>query len=192
MIREYLQKELKIAGLDRIEISRSLKRIDVTVYVARPGVAIGRGGESIEAVNKHLSKKIDMPIEVAIKEVSEPELSAEIIANNVATSMGRGQSTKRAMLSEMEKAVQAGAKGVKIWVSGDFGVPKQSRTIKVEDGHVPLQMIRADVEFAREDVTIRNEGLRGVKVWIYKGEILQESPSKEEKDENKHRNRSKR
>jgi small subunit ribosomal protein S3 len=172
MIRDFLNKELKIAGLDRVEISRSLKRIEVTVYVARPGVAIGRGGESIDAVNKELSRRIDMPIEVRIKEVDKPDLSAEILANEVATSMEHGQSPTRAMLAVRDKAMQAGAKGVTIWVSGDFGVPKQSRTIKIDEGHVPLQTIRADVDFAREAVTIRNEGLRGVKVWVFKGEIL--------------------
>jgi small subunit ribosomal protein S3 len=191
MIRDFLGEALKIAGLDRIEISRSLKRIDVTVYVARPGVAIGRGGESIDKVNKELNRRIDMPVEVTIKEVSEPELSAEIMANNIANAMERGHSPKRAMLSEQEKAMKSGAKGIKIWVSGDFGIPKQSRTIKTEDGHVPLQTIRADVDFAREHVTIRNEGLRGVKVWVYKGELLGErSQEEDESDRNKSKKRN--
>jgi small subunit ribosomal protein S3 len=185
MIREYLQDALKIAGLDKIKISRSLKRIEVTVFVARPGVAIGRGGESIDEVNKDLSKRIDMPIEVRIKEVASPELSAEIIANNVASAMERGQSPRRAMYSEKEKALQAGAKGIRIWIAGDFGVPKQSRTIKLSEGHIPLQTIRADIEFAREDVMIRNEGLRGVKVWVYKGDILDNNLNDEEDSEEK-------
>lgn len=168
-IRDYLRKKLGIAGLEKIEILRSSKDVTVNVYVARPGVAIGRGGEGIDLIKKHLSQKYRVPIEVKINEVKKPETCARVIARNIAEGMERRRSPKRLMVMERDKAMTSGAKGIKIWISGDFGVPKQSRTIKVEEGVVPLQTLRAEVDYASEVARVRNAGLHGVKVWVYRG-----------------------
>lgn len=174
MIRDYLTEKLRAAGLDRVEIARSLNRIEVNVFVARPGVAIGRGGEGIDALKKELFRKMRMNIDVKINEVRKPELSAAILARNVADSMQRGQSPRRIMNMEKDKAMQAGAKGVRIWISGDFGVPKQSRTMKISEGVIPLQTLRADIDFVTVGTVIRNEGLRGIRVWVNRGYFEEE------------------
>lgn len=174
LIREFIEKRFSSAGLERLDISRSTNKIEVNVYVARPGVAIGRGGEGIDAAKKHLSQKLQMNVDVKVNEVKKPDCSAEIIALSVAEGMQRGQSARKLMSVETEKALQAGAKGVRIWISGDFGVPKQSRTIKISEGHIPLQTLRAEIDFAKTDILIRNEGLRGVKVWVYHGDKMGE------------------
>lgn len=165
-IREFLQKRLANAGLDRVEIRRSAKRIEVTVYVARPGVAIGRGGEGIEEIKGELNKEFEKDIEISIKEVNNPDLSARIIALEIAEGLEKRRSPKRLMMNAKEKVMQAGADGVKIWISGDFGVPKQSRTIKYAEGSIPLQTLRADVDYGDAPAMIRSAGLHGVKVWI--------------------------
>ncbi|MBN1619043.1 30S ribosomal protein S3 [Candidatus Dojkabacteria bacterium] len=178
-IREFINKELKPAGLDNVEISRSLNKTNVDVHVARPGIAIGRGGEGIEKLKNELQRRFGKDIDIKIKEVKKPELSAKVIAYNIATGMEKRQSPKRLMITEREKAMQAGALGIKIWISGDFGVPKQSRTIKMEFGTTPLQRLRADIDFAEEAAAVRNAGKHGVKVWVYKGDIKKNSNEKE-------------
>lgn len=166
-IRDYLNKKLAMAGLQKVEILRSSNNVTVNVTVARPGVAIGRGGEGIDLIKTHLSRKMQIPIDIKIHEVKKPDTSARVIARTIAEGMERRRSPKRLMATEKDKAMAAGAKGVKIWISGDFGVPKQSRTLKVEEGEIPLQTIRANVDFASEEAHVRNAGLHGVKVWVY-------------------------
>jgi len=174
MIRGYITEKLRIAGLDRVEIARSLNRIEVNAFVAKPGVAIGRSGEGIDLIKKYLYRKLQMPVDVKINEVRKPGLSAAILARSVADAMQRGQSPRRIMNMEKDKAMQAGAKGVRIWISGDFGVPKQSRTMKVSEGCIPLQTLRVDIDFVVVDTIIRNEGLRGIRVWINRGDFEEE------------------
>jgi small subunit ribosomal protein S3 len=152
--------------------------VNVNVTVARPGVAIGRGGEGIDLIKTHLSRKLQIPIDIKIHEVKKPDTSARVIARTIAEGMERRRSPKRLMVTEKEKAMSAGAKGIKIWISGDFGVPKQSRTIKIEEGEVPLQTIRAGVDFASEAAQVRNAGLHGVKVWVYCAEEEDDSDKK--------------
>lgn len=182
-IREYLGKKLSSAGLERIEILRSSNIVNVNVYVARPGVAIGRGGEGIDEIKKHLSRKFQVPIEIKINEIKKAEMSARVIARNIVEGMERRRSPKRLMVTERDKAMTAGAKGIKIWISGDFGVPKQSRTIKLEEGVVPLQTIRANVDFASEAARVRNAGLHGIKVWVYRGEEDEDESKKKSNTE---------
>ncbi len=167
-IREYLGERLSRAGLDKIEILRSSNLVDINVFVSRPGVAIGRGGEGIDLLKKELSQRFMLPIEIKINEVKKPDMSARVIARNIVEGMERRRSPKRLMVTERDKAMTAGAKGIKIWISGDFGVPKQSRTIKIDEGMVPLQTLRADVDYASEFAQVRNAGLHGIKVWVYR------------------------
>lgn len=180
-IRDYITGKLRVAGLDRVDILRSLNKIEVNVFVARPGVAIGRGGEGIDLIKKELFRMLQVKVDIKINEVRKPELSAPILARNVVDSMQRGQSPRRVMNMEKDKALQAGAKGVRIWISGDFGVPKQSRTMKISEGVIPLQTLRADIDFAIEDTVIRNEGLRGVRVWINRGYFEEDDKKKKVK-----------
>lgn len=168
-IREYLKKRLGIAGLERIEILRSSNILNINVYVARPGVAIGRGGEGIDLIKRELSRKFQQLVEVKIHEVKKSEMSAKVIARSIVEGMERRRSPKRLMTAERDKAMTAGAKGIKIWISGTFGVPKQSRTIKVEEGVVPLQTLRAALDYASDTAHVRNAGLHGIKVWVYRG-----------------------
>jgi len=167
MIRDYVRSKLRIAGLDRIDILRSSNMISVEVYVARPGVAIGRGGEGIDLLKKELSVKCKVPVEVRVNEVKKPEMSAHVIAHNIVEGMERRKSPKQLMITERDKALNAGAQGVKIWISGTFGVPKQSRTIKMEQGVVPMQTIRANIDYASDTAAVRNAGQHGIKVWVY-------------------------
>lgn len=181
-IRDYVTQRLKSAGLDTVEISRSSSKITVNVFVARPGVAIGRGGEGIEQLKTELNRKFGRKdIEIKINEVRKPELSAKVVAQNIATGLEKRQSPKRLMIGERDRVMQAGAVGVKIWISGDFGIPKQSRTLKIEEGSIPLQKLRADIDFANEEALIRNAGKHGVKVWIYRETKEGEDDSSEAK-----------
>ncbi len=168
MIRDYLREKLTIAGLDKIEISRTSNIVNVNVFVARPGVAIGRGGEGIDVIKKELGRKCKGNVDIKINEVRKPDMAAHVIARNVVEGLERRKTAKKVMMTERDKAMAAGAKGVKIWISGTFGVPKQSRVVKLEEGVVPLQTIRADIDFAEDTAQVRNAGKHGVKVWVYR------------------------
>ncbi len=178
-IRDHVNERLQNAGIESVEIVRSSNMITVKAYVARPGVAIGRGGEAIDLLKKELSKITKTNVEIKINEVKKSEMSAKVMAQNIVNGLENRQSPKRLMIAEKEKAIQAGAKGVRIWISGDFGVPKQSRVMKVSEGSIPLQTLRAAIDYADMPALIRNAGLHGVKVWVYKGETEEEE--KEEK-----------
>jgi small subunit ribosomal protein S3 len=173
-IRKYLKEKLSMAGLDKIEITRSMNNLDVNVFVARPGVAIGRGGKGIDEIKKVLAKKYKTPIDIKINEVKKAELSARVIARTIADGIEKRMSPKKMMENEKDKAVQAGAKGVKIIISGRIGGSDIARSIKAQEGPVPLQTIRADIDYAEEVASTTNAGLFGVKVWIYKEELEKE------------------
>lgn len=169
-IRSYVKEKLKMAGLDRVEIIRSLNSIVVNAYVARPGVAIGRGGEGIDILKKELKKRVKGDIEVKINEVKKPELSAQVIARNIADAIEKRQSPKKIMAMEKEKAIQGGAKGIKIKIAGRIGGAEIARSITTHEGPVPLQTLKADIDYSEEIAATANAGLMGVKVWVYKGE----------------------
>ena len=167
-LRKMVAGRLSRAGLDKIEIARSLKKVVVNVYVSRPGVAIGRGGEEIDKLKSDVVKKFKINIDIKINEVKDPDLSARILARNIADGIERRQSPKRMMIAEKERAMQGGAKGVKIVVSGRVGGNDIARTITEKEGPVPLQTLRADIDFATEVAATVNAGLIGVKVWVYR------------------------
>jgi len=168
-IRKIIRKALHDAGIDSIKIYRTIKKIDIRVYVARPGVAIGRGGEGIDRLQKKLSMMLQQDVEVKIKEVAKADVSARIIARTIADGIERRVPPKLLMISAKEKAVMAGAKGIKIWVSGRINNVSQARTIKVGEGSIPAQTLKADIDYAEEIARTSNAGLLGVKVWVYKG-----------------------
>lgn len=168
-IEAKVRKTLKDAGVDQVKIMRSANKIEVLASVARPGVAIGRGGEGIDKLQKEMKNMTKMDIEVKIKEVKKADTSARIIARTIAEGIERRQPSKLLMLSAKEKAMMAGAKGLRIWISGRINNASQARTIKVTAGTVPAQTLKADIDFAMDTAKTLDAGLMGVKVWIYNG-----------------------
>ncbi len=177
-IKRDVSKAFKQSGLETVFISRDGDKIAVEVTVAKPGVAIGRGGEGIENVKKGLSKKFKKNVDVKISEIKKADTSARIIARSIADGIERRQPPKLLMMSYKEKAMGAGAKGIRIWVGGRIGGASQARTIKVSEGPVPLHTFRAEIDFAKETAVTMDAGLLGVKVWVY-------NPPKDEASEKK-------
>lgn len=168
-IEAKIKEAMKDAGVDKIEINRSANKVEIIAYVARPGVAIGRGGEGIDKLQKELKRTMKADIEVKIREIKKPDLSASIIARGIADGIERRQPSKLLVQSAKEKAMMAGAKGLRIWVSGRINNASQARTVKVTAGSVPAQTLKADIDYASETAKTMDAGLMGIKVWIYKG-----------------------
>lgn len=169
-IKEIVTKAMKDSGIDCIKINRALNKVEVELFVARPGVAIGRGGEGIDKLQKEISRMIKKEVEIKIREVKKADISAHIIARSIADGIERRQPSKLLMASAKEKAMMAGAKGVRIWVSGRINNASQARTIKANDGSVPAQTLKADIDYAEDTAKTLDAGLMGIKVWIYKGD----------------------
>ncbi len=170
-IREFLKKKLYTAGISKIEIERASERVKVIIYTAKPGVVIGKGGAEIEKVKGELQKYTSKKLIVDIKEVKKPDKDAQLVAENIALQLENRISFRRAMKSCMSRSLKAGALGIKTAVSGRLGGADMARTEFYSEGTIPLQTLRADIDygFAEADTTY---GKVGVKVWIYKGEIL--------------------
>lgn len=177
-IRKFLKKKLYAAGISKIEIERASDRVKIIIYTAKPGVVIGKGGNEIEVTKKELSKITDKKITVDIKEIKKPDRDAQLVAENIAGQLENRVSFRRAMKSCMGRTMKAGAMGIKAAVSGRLGGADIARTEFYSEGTIPLQTLRADIEygFAEADTTY---GKVGVKVWIYKGEILPTKNSEE-------------
>ena len=174
-IRKYLKKKLYSAGVSKIEIERASDRIRVIIHTAKPGVIIGKGGAEIEVTKAELAKLTDKKILVDIKEIKKPDKDAQLVAENIALQLENRVSFRRAMKSCMGRTMKAGALGIKTCCAGRLGGADMARTEFYSEGTIPLQTLRADIDygFAEADTTY---GKVGVKVWIYKGEIL---PTKE-------------
>ncbi len=170
-IRKFLKKKLYSAGISRIEIERASDRVKVVIYTAKPGVVIGKGGAEIEVTKKELSKMTGKKVLVDIKEVKRPDKDAQLVAENIAQQLENRISFRRAMKSCMGRTMKSGALGIKTSVSGRLGGADIARTEFYSEGTIPLQTLRADIDygFAEADTTY---GKVGVKVWIYKGEVL--------------------
>ena len=177
-IRTFLKKKLYSAGVSKIEIERASDRVKIIIYTAKPGVVIGKGGAEIEKVKAELAKFTDKKLVVDIKEIKRPDKDAQLVAENIALQLENRISFRRAMKSCMSRTMKAGALGVKTSVSGRLGGADMARTEFYSEGTIPLQTLRADIDygFAEADTTY---GKVGVKVWIYKGEVL---PTKETKE----------
>ena len=180
-IRKYLKKRLYNAGISSIEIERASDRVKIIIYTAKPGVVIGKGGSEIEKVKAELAKFVDKKLIVDIKEVKRPDKDAQLVAENIAQQLQNRISFRRAMKSCMGRAMKAGAQGIKTSVSGRLGGADMARTEFYSEGTIPLQTLRADIEygFAEADTTY---GKVGVKTWIYKGEVLPTKAAKEGRD----------
>ena len=170
-IREYLEKNMKDAAIASVIIERKKGRTDVTIYTAKPGVIIGRGGEDIEKLRKKIAKLVGEEIYINIVEEKNPDLNAQLVANNIAQQIAARAPFRSAQKRAIRNVMKAGAKGCKTAVSGRLGGAEMARTEGYTEGTVPLHTIRADVDYAvaEADTTY---GKIGVKVWIYKNEIL--------------------
>ena len=173
-IRKFLKKKLYAAGISKIEIERASDRVKVIVYTAKPGVVIGKGGAEIEKIKAEVQKLTTKKLVVDIKEVKRPDKDAQLVAENIAQQLENRVSFRRAMKSCMSRTMKAGALGIKASCSGRLGGADMARTEFYNEGTIPLQTLRADIDygFAEADTTY---GKVGVKVWIYKGEVLPES-----------------
>ena len=180
-IRTYLKKKLYSAGVAKIEIERASDRVKVIIYTAKPGVVIGKGGSEIEKVKAEAQKLTSKKLIIDIKEVKRPDRDAQLVAENIALQLENRVSFRRAMKSTMGRSMKAGAKGIKTSVSGRLGGADMARTEFYSEGTIPLQTLRADIDygFAEADTTY---GKLGVKVWIYKGEVLPTKGNKEVSD----------
>jgi small subunit ribosomal protein S3 len=180
-IRAYLKKKLYNAGISKIEIERASERLKLIIYTAKPGMVIGKGGSEIEKLKVELKKYTDKKLMVDIKEVKRPDTNAQLVAENIASQLENRISFRRAMKSTMTRTLRAGAKGIKTAVAGRLGGAEMARTEFYSEGTIPLQTLRADIDygFAEADTTY---GKLGVKVWIYHGEILPTKAKKEGSD----------
>jgi small subunit ribosomal protein S3 len=170
-IRKYVKNKLFISGISKVEIERTAKFVKVNVYTAKPGLVIGKGGNLSEELKAELEKMINKEVNLNIVEVKNVDADAQLVAENIANQLERRISFRRAMKQCMQKAMKAGALGIKTAVSGRLGGADMARTEFYKDGTIPLQTLRADIDygFYEADTTY---GKIGVKVWIYKGEVL--------------------
>ncbi len=170
-IRKYIKKRLFISGISRIEIERAANKIKVNVHTAKPGLVIGKGGAGIEDLRKEVEKLTGKNVLINITEIKVPEVDAQLVAENIASQLEKRISFRRAMKQSMSRAMKIGAKGIKTAVAGRLGGAEIARSEHYHEGTIPLQTLRADIDygFAEADTTY---GKLGVKVWIYKGEVL--------------------
>ena len=177
-IREFLKKKLYSAGVPKIDIERASDRVKVTVYTAKPGIVIGKGGAEIEKLKGELQKLTDKKVLVDIREIKRPDRDAQLVAENIALQLENRISFRRAMKSAMQRTMRAGALGVKTAVSGRLGGADIARSEFYSEGTIPLQTLRADIDYGFAEADTQY-GKVGVKAWIYNGEIL---PSKSNKE----------
>ena len=172
-VRKYLKKELYDAGISKIEIERDGHRVRVFINCAKPGMVIGRGGSEIEKYRLQLEKMVGMPVALNVVEIRSPDLDAQLVAENIAKQLEGRVAFRRAMKGAIRNTMRLGAKGIKINCSGRLGGAEIARSEHYHEGTIPLQTLRADIEygFAEANTTY---GKIGIKVWIYKGEILNE------------------
>lgn len=170
-IREFLAKKLKDAGVASVIIERNNKRTEIKINTAKPGVVIGRGGEDIDKLRKEIKKLVNEEVYISIIEVKNPDLNAQLVADSIANQIQSRAPYKSAQRRAIRNAMKAGAKGIKTSVSGRLGGVEMARTEGYTEGTVPLHTLRADIDYATSEA-LTTYGIIGVKVWIYKGEIL--------------------
>ena len=180
-LRKFVKKKLYSAGVSKIEIERASGRVKLIIYTAKPGIVIGKGGSEIEKLKAEVQKMTDKKLFIDIKEIKRPDKDAQLVAENIAQQLENRVSFRRAMKSTMSRSMKAGALGIKTAVSGRLGGADMARTEFYSEGTIPLQTLRADIDygFAEADTTY---GKVGVKVWVYKGEVLPQKASKEGSD----------
>ncbi|MBR5708328.1 MAG: 30S ribosomal protein S3 [Oscillospiraceae bacterium] len=173
-IREYLKKTLYSAGVPKIEIERDSAKVRIYIHCSRPGVVIGKGGQEIEKLRLTLEKMIGKPVALSIVEIKTPDTNAQLVAENIAQQLEKRISFRRAMKNAMQRAMRMGVRGIKVNVSGRLGGAEIARSEHYHEGTIPLQTLRADIEYGFAEAAT-TYGRIGVKVWIYKGEVLSQT-----------------
>ncbi|MFI3174652.1 MAG: 30S ribosomal protein S3 [Bacillota bacterium] len=178
-IRKFIKKKLYDSGIAKIGIERTAGRVKITVHTAKPGIVIGKNGQAIEELKGQIQKMTEHKVNVNIEEIRKPELNAQLVAEKIALDLEERVTFRRAMKQAMGRTMKFGAKGIKTAVSGRLGGADMARTESYHEGTIPLQTLRADIDygFAEADTTY---GKLGVKVWIYKGEVLPAKATKKE------------
>lgn len=179
-LKKYIQEKLKAAGISKVIIERAAKNTKVSVYTARPGVIIGKKGADIESLRKQLSKRAGSDVALNIIEIRKPEIDAQLVAEGVCQQLERRVSFRRAMKRAVQSALRLGAQGIRLNVSGRLGGADIARTEWYREGRVPLHTLRADLDYGFAEA-LTTYGIIGVKVWIYKGDIMAHDPMAREK-----------
>jgi len=179
-IREFLTEKLKTASVSKIIIERPAKKARVTIYTARPGVVIGKKGADIEKLRQEVAKITGSEVSLNIVEIRKPEIDAQLVADNIGQQLERRVSTRRALKRAVQSAMRMGAEGIRINCAGRLGGAEIARTVWYREGRVPLHTLRADIDYAVASAHT-TYGVCGIKVWIYKGEILAHDPMATEK-----------
>ena len=177
-VRDFLKNKLRFSSVSKVEIDRSAQNFTVSIHTSRPGIIIGKKGEEIENIKKSIEKIVNRPAQVQIKEVRKPDLDATILAEGIAQQLERRVQFRRAMKRAVQSALRQGAKGLRTEVSGRLGGAEIARTEWYREGRVPLHTLRADVDYGTAEAAT-TYGIIGVKVWVYRGEIM-EDPFKAE------------
>ncbi len=183
-VRQFIEKRLDNASVSKIVIERPAQTARVTIHTARPGIVIGKKGEDVDSLRKILTLKMGVPVNINIEEIRKPDLDAKLVAQNVAQQLERRIMFRRAMKRVVQNAMRQGAEGVKVQVSGRLGGAEIARTEWYREGRVPLHTLRADIDYATYEAAT-TYGILGVKVWIFKGEVIGD------KEEHNERGRSK-
>jgi small subunit ribosomal protein S3 len=176
-LRELVREDAERAGVSRIEIERFPGKVKVVVHTAKPGILIGRKGENVKKIRSSLEALVGKKIDLEIKEIKSPDLDAYLVAHNIADQLQRRISYQRAMKRSLQQAIRQGAEGIRVEVSGRLSGAEMARGVNMREGQVPRQTLRADIDFAKAEANT-TYGRIGVKVWIYKGEVLPEMEDK--------------
>lgn len=187
-LRQLLKKKLNAAGIPRIEIERDNTKVRLHIHCAKPGMVIGKGGSEIEKLRKECEKKLKKPVYINIVEIKSADLNSQLVAENIAVQLEKRISYRRAMKQAISRAMKLGTKGIKIQIAGRVGGAEIARTEQYHEGTIPLQTLRADIDYGFAEAAT-TYGQLGVKVWIYKGEVLKGAAPEE--NENKHAKQNK-
>jgi small subunit ribosomal protein S3 len=180
-IREYIKKNIINSGVAQVIIERTSKKCIVSIHTSRPGFVIGKKGSDVDKIKKNLSKISSTEVSLNIKEIKKPELNSYLVAENITQQLVKRIAYRRTMKRAIQSALRLGAKGIKVCISGRLGGNEIARTEWLREGSVPLHTLRADVDYA-ESEALTTYGIIGVKVWIYKGELLKKKLNSKEKD----------
>ena len=174
-VREFVEKKLEKASVSKVVIERPAETARITVHTARPGIVIGKKGEDVEKLRNELSKKMGVPVHINIEEIRKPDLDAKLVAQNIAGQLERRVMFRRAMKRVVQNAMRGGAEGIKVQVGGRLGGAEIARSEWYREGRVPLHTLRADIDYAAYEA-LTTYGILGIKVWIFKGEIMEHDP----------------
>lgn len=177
-VREHLRKKLVQASVSRIEIQRPAQTARITIHTARPGIVIGKKGEDVEKLRAEVTKLMGVPVHINIEEIRKPEIDAFLVAQNIAQQLERRVQFRRAMKRVMQNAMRLGAEGIKVRVAGRLNGADIARAESYHEGRVPLHTLRADIDYATAEA-LTTYGILGIKVWIFKGEVLSQSEETE-------------